>query len=87
MIYWVTQWLRNLIQKPKTKKAVSWWIIYRGIKIMSLYLVFREHPVIWVPTVLTTSAGFYLHFKWYWANKKASRQIEEIENIENTENE
>jgi len=52
-----------LLKNDKTQRVLLWWIIYRGIKIFALYFIFREHPIIWVPTVITTTFLFYLNIR------------------------
>ncbi|WP_041366911.1 hypothetical protein [Natranaerobius thermophilus] len=61
---------RRFFSSPKTKKAISWWIAYRGAKILTLYIVFREHPIIWIPTVITTTLLLYINMRTRNNNQK-----------------
>ncbi|WP_241079775.1 hypothetical protein [Natranaerofaba carboxydovora] len=49
--------------KSKAKKALLTLIIYRGAKILALYLIFWDRPIIWMPTVITTSILLFFNIR------------------------
>ncbi|OWZ83945.1 hypothetical protein [Natranaerobius trueperi] len=61
----------------KTKKAIFVIIIYRLLKIWILFAIFKETPIIWVPTTFTTALLLFWNLRASLNN--STKQIDKKE--------